>query len=249
MVWEKKALCARRDLGEASQGRDQRECRQAPQNDRPGMPGDDSGPACESIVYSSANAGKAIRSARFGHRADCAGHDDFWAEDRDLTEPTEKSQDRIMSQPVSHFRIVIILGWALALSACHGPIGLMSGGSLDDAGPITPAPTDWSFAGAAGTIQLETNPNAPYSVNLAFTVMNGRLFINAGGTETQWAKHIASDARVRLLMQERIYELRANRVTEHAEIEAFAEAWTGQSFFRRDPRRYDEVWIFDLTKR
>ena len=106
-----------------------------------------------------------------------------------------------------------------------------------------------AFAGDAGTIQLETNAEAPYSVNLAYTVIDGRLYINAGGTETRWAVHIAADPRVRLRMEDQLYALRARRVTEAAEIETFAEAWTSQSFFRRDPRQYEEIWLYEMQPR
>lgn len=128
-----------------------------------------------------------------------------------------------------------------------GPAGLLPGGRL--AGEPTATPTDWGFAGDAGTIQLETNPAEPYSVNLAYTVLGGRFYVNAGGTETRWAAHIAADPRVRLRLDDRLYDLRARRVTEASELEAFAEAWTSQSFFRRDPRGYDEVWLFELLPR
>ena len=128
-----------------------------------------------------------------------------------------------------------------------GPAGLLPGGRLS--GEVAEPPGDWRFAGEAGTIQLETNPAEPYSVNLAYTVLDGRIYINAGGTETQWATHIAADPRVRLRLEERLYDLRARRVEDGAELERFAEAWTSQSFFRRDPRRYDEVWLYELLPR
>lgn len=128
-----------------------------------------------------------------------------------------------------------------------GPAGLLPGGRL--AGEPSGTPADWAFAGDAGTMQLETNPAEPYSVNLAYTVFAGRFYVNAGGTETRWAAHIAADPRVRLRLDERLYDLRARRVTDAAEIDAFAEAWTSQSFFRRDPRGYDEVWLFELLTR
>ena len=150
------------------------------------------------------------------------------------------------------FRLVGLLGLVVLfpIVGCGGeggPAGLLPGGSL--AGETAPHPGDWGFAGDAGTIQLETNPAEPYSVNLAYTVIDGRIYINAGGTETRWAVHIAADPRVRLRLEDRLYALRARRVTGTAELEAFAEAWTAQSFFRRDPRRYEEVWLYELLPR
>lgn len=140
--------------------------------------------------------------------------------------------------------VLVTLG-SLGSFGCGGPTGLLPGGAL--AGESAEAPRDWAFAGDSGTIQLETNPAEPYSVNLAYTILDGRLYINAGGTETQWAKNIAANPEVRLRMNGNVYPLRATRVLDAAEFEAFAEAWTNQSFFRRDPRNYDEVWLFELV--
>ena len=130
---------------------------------------------------------------------------------------------------------------------CSGPTGLLPGGALT--GETRLVPTDWSFAGDSGTAQLETNPGEPYSVNLAYTVMDGIVYVNAGGTETQWVKNMNANPDVRLRVDGAIYPLRAERVSDRAEVEAFAKAWTGQSFFRRDPAKYDEVWIYRLVAR
>ncbi|MBB84225.1 MAG: hypothetical protein CL931_10495 [Deltaproteobacteria bacterium] len=142
---------------------------------------------------------------------------------------------------------LLLSSTALGCRGEGGPAGLLPGGRL--AGEDAGLPEDWGFAGDAGTIQLETNPEAPYSVNLAYTVIDGRLYINAGGTETRWAVHIAADPRVRLRREDQLYALRARRVTEAAEIETFAEAWTSQSFFRRDPRQYEEIWLYEMQPR
>jgi hypothetical protein len=132
-------------------------------------------------------------------------------------------------------------------SACSGPTFLLPGGELD--GEVRPAPSDWAFAGNYGIAQLETRPDDPYSVNIAFTVLGGRLYVNAGDTETQWVKNIAANPRVRLRMDGALYDLLAERVTDTEEIAAFGAAWTSQSFFRRDPARLEEVWIYRLVSR
>ena len=135
----------------------------------------------------------------------------------------------------------------LAATGCNGPFLLASGGGL--AGEIEPGPTDWSFAGDYGTVQLETRPGDPYSVNIAFTVVDGRLYINAGDTETQWVKNMAANPLVRLAMDGVLYELRAERITNTTEIATFGKAWTDQSYFRRDPSALGEVWIYRLIGR
>ena len=134
-----------------------------------------------------------------------------------------------------------------ATLACNGPFGLLPGGRL--AGEEQSAPKDWSFAGDYGTAQLETRPEEPYSVNLAYTILDDTLYLNAGDTETQWVKNMQADPLVRLRVEGQLYALRAERVTDDAEIAAFAKAWTDQSFFRRDPTELDEVWIYRLVSR
>ena len=130
---------------------------------------------------------------------------------------------------------------------CNGPFVLLPGGGLE--GESQAAPADWAFAGDYGTAQLETRPEEPYSVNLAYTIMEGRLYINAGGTETQWVKNMTANPLVRLRVDDRIYDLRAQRVTDAAEVSAFGKAWTDQSFFRRDPAELEQVWLYRLLSR
>jgi hypothetical protein len=135
----------------------------------------------------------------------------------------------------------------IATSGCNGPFMLLPGGGLE--GAVKPSPSDWSFVGEYETAQLETRPEDPYSVNLAVTVIEGTLYINAGDTETEWVKNITTNAQVRLRMDGVLYDLEAERVTDTAEIAAFGKAWTGQSIFRRDPAGLDEVWIYRLVSR
>jgi hypothetical protein len=135
----------------------------------------------------------------------------------------------------------------LAPSGCGRPFLLLPGGKLD--GEAAPVPADWTSAGEYGTAQLETRPQDPYSVNVGFTVLDGHLYVNAGDTETQWAKNIAANPLVRLRMDGALYDLRAERVTDPADIAAFGAAWTSQSMFRRDPTKLDAVWLYRLVPR
>ncbi|MEM7410871.1 MAG: hypothetical protein AAF430_11600 [Myxococcota bacterium] len=139
---------------------------------------------------------------------------------------------------------------ALALTssvACNGPFLLLPGGTLQ--GDAQPAPADWGFAGDAGIFELETNPSEPYSVNLAYTVIDGRLLLNAGDTETQWVQNMDADPNVRLRLDGTLYEAHAARIDDEALVDAFSDAWTNQSMFRRDPRELERVWIYELTTR
>jgi hypothetical protein len=149
-----------------------------------------------------------------------------------------------MARKLASIRATLLV---LAALGCNGPTGLLPGGKLD--GESRAAPSDWAFAGDYGTVQLESRPEDPYSVNVAYTVLDGRLYINAGGTETRWVKNIAANPLVRLRMGGAIYELRAERVSAADEVAAFGKAWIDQSILRRDPTGLDEVWIYRLVSR
>ena len=136
---------------------------------------------------------------------------------------------------------------ALVASGCNGPFLVLPGGGLD--GDTEPVPASWAFAGDYGTIQLEPRPEDPYSVNIAVTAIDGRLYINAGDTETQWVKNMTANPLVRVRLKGTLYDMRVARVTDSAEISKFAEAWTNQSFFRRDPDDLDEVWLYRVVSR
>jgi hypothetical protein len=134
----------------------------------------------------------------------------------------------------------------LALSmACGGPLPFMSGGEL--AGEEQPVPMEWKFEKNSGVIQLETRPEDPYSVNIAYTQRAGRLYIYAGDTEKQWVKNMQANPLVRLRHFDAIYILRAERVLDPDEVSNFAEAWNDASMFHRDPAELDEVWLYHLT--
>jgi hypothetical protein len=141
----------------------------------------------------------------------------------------------------------LVLLLVLAMVGCSGPLPFMSGGQLD--GKVEPTPETWTLPEDFAIVQLETRPEAPYSVNIAYTQMDGRLYINAGDTETQWVKYMNENPLVRLRDDGVMYELRAERVTDDAEIAEFGEAWTSHSMFHRDPTELGEVWIYRLTAR
>ena len=141
----------------------------------------------------------------------------------------------------------LLLASLLGALACNGPLLLLPGGGLE--GEAAPAPADWSFAGEFGTAQLETRPGDPYSVNVAYTMLDGQPYVNAGDTETQWVRNIAEDPNVRLRVDGTLYALRAERVSDAETVAVFAEAWTSQSFFRRDPTELERVYLYRLVPR
>ncbi len=143
---------------------------------------------------------------------------------------------------------VLVAGLALcSVIGCNGPLPFLSGGRLH--GEVRPAPASWAFPEDFGVIQLETDPEDPYSVNIAYTQLDSRLYVYAGDTKTRWVQNMEADPRVRFRIGEVIYELEAERVTDDAESNAFARAWVDHSVFHRDPATLDERWLYRLVAR
>ena len=144
--------------------------------------------------------------------------------------------------------LALLVVLVVAAGGCGGgPIGVMPGGKLS--GPEAMVPANWGAAGEYGGMELETRPDDPYSVNIAYTVVDGILYANAGDTETQWVKNMDADPRVAIRLDGVIYALRAERVTSAAEIARFGAAWTSQGRFYRDPAELDQAWVYRLVRR
>jgi len=147
------------------------------------------------------------------------------------------------------------LCFLLALAGC-GPLGPLSGGTLG--GPVHAQPVgDWAFVDAEHTCQLETNPAAPYSVNIWCLGDGARLYVPTSMIrgpkspgERAWVVNVGADPRVRIRIGDEIYERVAVRVGDAAEYDAARSALEkkhGLDPADRDPDR--EIWIFRLDPR
>ncbi len=144
-------------------------------------------------------------------------------------------------------RTISLIVVTLAMMGCEGPFGVMPGGELSGSQKETPA--TWQLAEESGLAQIETQPEDPYSINLAYVQMNGQLYIYAGDTRTTWVEHIEQNPLIRIRISEAIYPVRAVRVDDHDEFTAFATIWANRSAFSRDPMQLDETWLYRLTAR
>ena len=87
----------------------------------------------------------------------------------------------------------------LALVGCAGPFAVFPGGALEgevvalDAASFPKA----AFPDSSGVIQLETRPEAPYSVNLTARRVGDHVYIDPAVART-WYEHIQADDRVRV---------------------------------------------------
>ena len=145
----------------------------------------------------------------------------------------------------------VVLAAALMLilptAGCSGPVVLLPGKALE--GPTVAAPGDWSFTDAVKTVQLETLPADPYSVNIWVIAMGEHLYVHAGANRSKWVENIEADPNVRLRVDESIYELTASRVGTQDEFDRFSDAYERK--YGRRPRNENvaEAYLFRLAAR
>ncbi len=122
-----------------------------------------------------------------------------------------------------------------------------SSGQLE--GTLTPPPSDWSEVAKADVIQLETQPNDPYSVKLWVIGEGPDLYVHAGANRANWVEHIDVDPNVRLLIGEALYELQAQRVETQSEFDAFADVYELKYGNRPRNENVGEAYLFRLRPR
>ncbi|MCX2982591.1 hypothetical protein EYC98_17140 [Halieaceae bacterium IMCC14734] len=129
---------------------------------------------------------------------------------------------------------ILIFGTILALlSACGDPLVMLPGGTLS--GTEMAAPEQW--AQVPDTVQLETNPGDPYSVNVWAAGVGSNLYVATGEEGSSWSEYMDADPKVRIRMGDSIYRLNATRVTDIAELSAVGAAYITK--YDMDP---DEDW-------
>lgn len=134
----------------------------------------------------------------------------------------------------------------LIATAC-GPLVMVPGGQLD--GTPSEAPSDWSFSDAVEVVQLETNPDDPYSVNIWGVASGGDFYVAAGDRESQWAQNMNADPRVRLKIGDALYELRAEATNDEADLDRFLTAAKKKYDFELEEGQREEAALYRLIAR
>ena len=139
---------------------------------------------------------------------------------------------------VSSVLLVVLL-----LAGC-GPFLLLPGGELE--GSTTATPDEWSFSNRVNTVQLETRPDDPYSINIWVVEMGQYLYIHAGTNRSRWVGNLEANAEVRVRIEDKLYNLRASRVEGQEEFSRFSDAY--QRKYGRRPRNENvaEAYLFRL---
>ena len=142
---------------------------------------------------------------------------------------------------------------AILTLAC-GPLGPLPGGRLS--GEIRARPhSSWEEVGAIDTIQLETNPQDPYSINAWCGAYGDAPYVPTSlilgaevPTERQWVQNVLADPRVRLRADGAVYELIATRVEDPDELEAARAALLSK--YEVDLGEHAQAaWLFRLEAR
>ena len=71
------------------------------------------------------------------------------------------------------------------------------------------------------TIQIETRPQ----VNVSGAVVDGKLCASSGDEPQNWAENIDANPLVRARIDGDLYDLKARRVTDRAQLQAFSVVW------------------------
>lgn len=133
------------------------------------------------------------------------------------------------------------------LTACSADFIPFSGGALE--GNLVPAPNDWTELAAAEVIQLETNPAEPYSVKLWIIGNDKQLYVHAGANRTAWVEYIENDPKVKLLIDQKLYELQAERVTDTNDFKTFSDVYEKKYGTRPRNENVNEAYLFRLVSR
>jgi len=104
--------------------------------------------------------------------------------------------------------------------AC-GPIGPFAGGRLK--GEEAAWPADWSRLAQVENAQLETNPDAPHSINIWFVIVDGEPYLATSllmgsdvPDEREWVRNVSADPKIRLRVEGNVYPARVNPVSDAA---------------------------------
>ena len=143
------------------------------------------------------------------------------------------------------FRLTLLPVIMLALAGCdYLPF---SSGELD--GEVATPPADWTSVGVPKVIELETRPSDPYSVKLWAIGLGPVVYVHAGASRTNWVEHIEADPRVRLGIDDTIYELTAVQVKGDGEFQQFAAAYDTKYGNRPRNENIDEIYLYRLSPR
>ena len=144
------------------------------------------------------------------------------------------------------FRLVLITVLCAGLVvSCNDPLVVIPGRALS--GEVKSAPVLWNDV--PDTIQVETRPSDPYSVNIWGVGVDDNLYVSTGEDGTRWTPFIEADPNVRVRINTFIYELTASVVTDSGERDRVTEAYIEKYDMDADDNWMTTGIIFRLDRR
>ena len=107
----------------------------------------------------------------------------------------------------------------------------------------------WAFTDEVDTVQLESNPADPYSVNIWVIAIDPNLYVHAGDNRAQWVENMEADPRVRMQVEDSVYVLAAARVEGQDEFDRFSDAYEKKYGRRPGNENVSEAYLFRLAPR
>ena len=144
-------------------------------------------------------------------------------------------------------RVMLAAAAAILLSACSEPFTVFAGADLE--GEVMDAPGDWKILENIDTVQLETRPDDPYSVNVWSTGIGPDVYVATGDNPPSWTQHIDADHDVRLRVQDQIFVLEARRVRDPDELQRVSAAYVAKYGLDIDDNWVMSGQVFRLDRR
>jgi hypothetical protein len=140
---------------------------------------------------------------------------------------------------------VVVIG-AVVYANRGNPIGPVAGRSLSGELVTTPV-DDWSFTDDVSLIAVETRPAAPHSVTTICFTHEGVLYVPAQGASAKtWPHYAVSNPEARILVDGKIYPVRATRVTDEKLAPQLREAVVAKYDFVSGDDVPEDVWVFRI---
>ena len=149
--------------------------------------------------------------------------------------------------------IVISLPVLMGIGPCTGgprwlertPGGVLAGEVVS--GEVT----DFSFVADTGLCKLETRPAFPHSIVVNCFNDGETLYVGCMSCEGKvWSKYVASDPRARILIDDKIYAVTMNRVTDRADMQIpWVSRWQKSRGNSDAPPIPEGYWLYRLSSR
>lgn len=126
--------------------------------------------------------------------------------------------------------ISVLMISVLLLSGCQTPVLVFAGAALNGELKET---ENFAFASRFKILKLEVNPQAPYSVILRCTVINGHIYLDAA-PKRRWGQYLLENPHVRVKLGADLYLATAVRISDPDILQRFYE---GRAVYRLEPRQ------------